>query len=66
LLDADTQVTLTTYTSVANAAGTGAALDLDDTVVGSKGLSQDAIVSFLDDLVAKFNAVLGNLDIDAV
>jgi hypothetical protein len=66
LLDADTQVTLTTYTAVATAAGSGAALNLNDTVVGSKGLSQDAIVSFLDDLVAKFNAVLANLDIDAL
>jgi len=66
LLDADTQVTLDTYTAVATAAGSGAALNLNDTVVGSKGLSQDAIVSFLDDLVAKFNAVLANLDIDAL
>ncbi len=66
LLDADTQVTLTTYTAVATAAGSGAALNLNDTVVGSKGLSQDYIVTFLDDLVAKFNAVLANLDIDAL
>lgn len=66
LLDADAQVTLKTYTAVATAAGSGAALNLNDTVVGSKGLSQDAIVSFLDDLVAKFNAVLANLDIDAL
>lgn len=66
LLDADTQVTLTTYTAVALAAGSGNTLNLDDTVVGSKGMSQGAIVSFLDDFVAKFNAILGNLDIDAV
>jgi hypothetical protein len=66
LLDADSQVALETYTAVAAAAGTGSTLNLNDTVVGSKGLSQDAIVSFLDDFVAKFNAVLGNLDIDAL
>lgn len=66
LLDADTGVTLTTYTAVANAAGTGAALDLDNTVVGSKGMNQKALVAFLDDYVAKFNALLGNLDIDAL
>lgn len=66
LLDADTQVTLTTYTAIALAAGSGKTLDLDDTVVGSKGMSQKAIVSFLDDFVAKFNAVLANLDIDAL
>jgi len=66
LLDADSQVTLTTYTAVALAAGTGATLNLNDTVVGSKGLSQGHIVAFLDDFVAKFNAVLGNLDIDAL
>jgi len=66
LLDADTQVTLTTYTAVATAAGSGAVLNLNDTVPGSKGISQDHIVSFLDDFVAKFNAVLANLDIDAL
>lgn len=65
-LDADTQVTKTDYSTIAAAAGSGAALNLNDTVYGSKGLSQDIIVSFLDDLVAKINAVLANLDIDAL
>jgi len=66
LLDADTSVTLTTYIAVATAAGSGAVLNLDDTVVGSLGLSQKAIVFFLDDLADKINATLGNLDIDAI
>jgi len=66
LLDADDTVTLTTYVAVATAAGSGAVLDLDDTTAASAGISQEIIVSFLDDLVAKFNAILANLDIDAI
>jgi hypothetical protein len=65
-LDADTQVTKTNYTTTVNALGTAAAINLDDTVVGSLGLSQSAIVSFLDDLVAKFNGLLAHLDTDAL
>jgi len=64
LLDADGGVTLTTYTAVAAAAGTGATLNLDDTVVGSLGLNQDAMVGFLEDFVDKMNAILANMDVD--
>lgn len=66
LLDADTGVTLTDYATVTSAVGTGAALNLNDTVIGSYGLDQAKLVSFLDDYIAKFNALLGNLDIDAL
>lgn len=66
LLDADTQVTKTNYATTVNALGTAAALNLNDTVRGSYGLSQDNIVSFLDDLVTKFNGLVAHLDTDAL
>lgn len=64
--DSDAQITLDNYVATATAAGTGAVLDLNNTVAGSYGIDQGKLVSFLDDLVAKINAVLGNLDIDAL
>ena len=66
LLDADTQVTKIAYVATATAAGTGAALDLDNTTAASGGISQEIIVSFLDDFVAKLNAILALLDTDAL
>jgi hypothetical protein len=57
-LDADAGVTLTTYVATYK-------IDLDDTVVGSKGLSQDKIVSVLDSFVSKFNSCLTALDGDS-
>jgi len=66
LLDADTQVTKDNYIATVNALGTGAALDLNNTVSGSLGLDQDKLVKFLDDLVTKFNGLLAHLDTDAV
>lgn len=56
-LDADSGVTDTDYNSTY-------AVDLDDTVVGSLGMSQNAIVSFLDSFVTNFNATLTKLDND--
>lgn len=56
-LDNDGGVTDTDY----NALG---AIDLNNTVVGSKGLSQDFIVSVLDSFVTKFNTILAKLDDD--
>jgi hypothetical protein len=56
-LDADGGVTDTNYNATY-------AVDLDNTVVGSLGLSQNAIVSFLDSFVAKFNSTLTKLDSD--
>lgn len=66
LLDADTQVTKTDYASTVNALGTGSALNLNDTVAGSYGMSQDFLVSFIDDFVTKFNGLLAHLDTDAL
>jgi hypothetical protein len=66
LLDADTQVTKTDYVATVNALGTGAALNLDDTVAGSYGLNQDKLVAFLSDFVTKFNGLLTHLDTDAL
>jgi hypothetical protein len=66
LLDADTQVTKTNYEATVNALGTGAALNLDDTVAGSYGLNQDKLVAFLNDFVTKFNGLLTHLDTDAL
>jgi hypothetical protein len=57
-LDADGGVNLTTYNATY-------AINLNDTVVGSKGLSQDAIVSVLDDFITKFNLALAALDGDS-
>jgi hypothetical protein len=40
------------------------AVDLNDTVVGSKGLGQGFIVSFLDSFITNFNGTLTKLDSD--
>lgn len=57
-LDADGGVNLTTYNATY-------AVDLDDTVYGSKGMSQQAIVDLLDDFTTNFNACLTALDGDS-
>jgi hypothetical protein len=57
-LDADGGVTDTDYNATY-------AVDLNDTVVGSNGLSQDNIVSFLDSFITNFNATLTKLDSDS-
>ena len=57
-LDADSGVTDTDYAATH-------VVDLNDTVVGSLGLGQDNVVSFLDSFVSKFNAALTQLDSDA-
>lgn len=57
LLDADGGVTKTTYTATY-------AVDLDDTVVGSKGIDQDKLVSFLEQWVDNWNLCLAAMDTD--
>ena len=57
-LDADGGVNLTTYNATY-------AIDLDNTTVGSLGLSQAIIVSVLDDFIAKINLCLTALDGDS-
>jgi hypothetical protein len=56
-LDADAGVTDTDYNSTY-------AVDLDNTVVGSLGLDQDKLVTFLQELVTNFNLILTKLDSD--
>lgn len=57
-LDADAGVTDTDYNSLY-------AIDLDNTVNASKGLSDDIIVSVLDSFITNFNLSLTKLDNDA-
>ncbi len=57
-LDADKGVNLTTYNATY-------AIDVNNTVVGSLGLSQAHIVSALDDFISKFNLCLAALDGDS-
>lgn len=56
-LDADGGVTDTDYNSTY-------AVDLDNTVVGSKGLDQDKMVTFFQSFLTNFNATLTKLDSD--
>ena len=56
-LDADSGVTDTDYNA-------SFAVDLNDTVVGSLGMSQDFLVSFLESVVDNFNLALAQLDAD--
>lgn len=57
-LDSDAGVNSTAYNSTY-------AIDLDDTVYGSKGISQKAIVDVLDTFVENFNDTLTVLDNDS-
>ncbi len=57
LLDADGGVTLTTYVA-------GFAVDLNNSTVGSLGISQEDLVSFLESFVDNFNLALAQMDVD--
>lgn len=57
-LDSDIGVTDTNYNSLY-------AVDLNNTVVGSYGLSQSSLVSFLQSFVDNFNLTLTKLDSDS-